>query len=411
MTKQKQLKSITFERPGAPVLIALSIHCGSEFDPEGRSGLAHFLEHILVSGTSSFPSKTALSSHVEDMGGSIGAFTDYESVTIYLEIGDPADTEEGVRILSEMYAQSLFNEQTIQNERGAILSELRMKKSKADQMAVAMLHSIMYKGTPLERFVLGSAEEIERISLQDLVMHHKEALGRAPKILVAAGGVSAKEIARLTEKYFKSYEEKSHIQTNGLKTIPDTVSSIPFSGMDEVAIAVGFHAPGILSSDAPSLLLAAQILGGGRSALLTQTLRYENGLVYSVNADYNQGSTIGEFNIRTSAKPTEVWQVIDLIKSVIEKLKKGEISEEDFTAAKKHYVKSRKVRMQTSRSWVFNHVFGLLCDSDYQIEQEDMKVGKLSRSQFLQIISTYLKNDHMFISLAGGVDKIPEKSL
>lgn len=409
MEEQCQLKSFTFERQGAPVMLAFSIYSGSQLDPIGKSGLTHFLEHMLVSGTRSLPSKDLLSAHIEDLGGTIGAYTEYESITIHLELGDASDIEEGIRTLAEMYQSSLLNINTIEKERGAILSELRIKESKPDQMAIATLHCLMYENTPLGRFILGSKEDIERISLGDITEYLENNIAHAPQILVAAGGVSSSKIKQLTDKYFHTNKLQPYIFEEFGKIAPnkDKVQMHNFPGTEEVVIAMGIHTSGLLSKETPALLLAAQILGGGRSSLLMKKLRYKNGLVYSVIAEQHSGRSTGEFIIRTSAKPTEVWRVIDLIKHEISNLINGGISEIEFNSAKERYVKSRKIRMQTSRSWAFNHIFGLLCDSNYKIENEDLKVMNLQYHEFIAYITKFLKSNNQFISLVGGTDKIP----
>ena len=125
------------------------------------------------------------------------------------------------------------------------------------------------------------------------------------------------------------------------------------------------NTPALLSQDTATLTVLAELLGGGRSALLMERLRYENGLIYFIGAENHPSSDSGEFVIRTSAKNTDVSRVLEIINDEILKVISGNISDDNFEFAKEKHLKSRMMNMETSRAWVFEHSFGLLCDPSY----------------------------------------------
>ena len=82
---------VLFNRPKMPVHILVTFIAGSRFDPVGKEGLAHFIEHILLAGTTTYPTKDLLAGFIEDLGGSIGASTGADTLNLNVALGDPAD--------------------------------------------------------------------------------------------------------------------------------------------------------------------------------------------------------------------------------------------------------------------------------------------------------------------------------
>src|SRR5574343_264424 len=78
-----------FQRPGQPIHIKACFLAGSRF--ETKSDLAHFLEHMLLAGTQKYPNKRLLTTPLENIGGSIGAYTDMNYIAICLELADQKD--------------------------------------------------------------------------------------------------------------------------------------------------------------------------------------------------------------------------------------------------------------------------------------------------------------------------------
>lgn len=395
-----------FKKVGAPIAMSFTMNAGARFDPIGKDGLAHFCEHMLVSGTEIFPNKTHLAKHVEQLGGFIGASTGHESLNINIELGDPKDTEECINTLGQVLNHSLFNEGIIETERGAIFSEIRVKHSKNDKMVISRLHDLMYKNDPFGRMVLGTTDSVSTIRRDDIVEYFKERFTNKNSILVIAGDVDINQVSKLVEKNITPYSSKKDNETfseirkqnNGLMLTVETNESI-----DEIYIAIGFYSPSILSKESVVLDLIAELLGGGRSSLLMQKLRYENGFVYSVHAENNPGSDNGEFIITTSAKKEDVYIVIKYIIDEIKKITNGDINEDDFIFAKNKYIKSKMIKMETSRSWVNGHYYGLLFDKNYSVIDSDNQIEKTDMAELVRVARVYLDTPNIFISLGGNI--------
>lgn len=90
-TLKNGLRVVIFERKGAPIALRLCFLAGSRFDPPGKEGLSHFTEHLIISGTKSYPSKDKLAMSIEELGGTISAFTSSDVLGVEIELGDSSD--------------------------------------------------------------------------------------------------------------------------------------------------------------------------------------------------------------------------------------------------------------------------------------------------------------------------------
>lgn len=384
-------------------MIDLSVFAGSRFDPPMRGGLSHFTEHMLVSGTKSLPSKTEIGRYIEQLGGLFGAQTGYETLTVYIGLAEGSDLRKGLVTLSEMFYESLFEKNAIETERGAILSELRSKKSRPQDIALANLHSSMYRNDPLGHLIIGTEKEIADISHGDLVEYGKNHIEQSRTSLVVAGGVEAKNVIELYEELFHFPKEVRKITPPKREEIGQLTTE-HYAGIEQIAVAIGWHVPPILSRDSAALTMLAEILGGGRSSVLMQRLRYEKGLVYSISAENHEGSDCGEFVIRTGTQKQNITELIEIIKSEIVKIASGLMPDTELQFAKEKLLKSRIMKMETSGRWVFEHSFGILCDPEYSTAHEDEKLKNVTMDDMVNVAKNYLSDQGMFVSLTGDMD-------
>ncbi len=68
---------VLFNRPKMPVHILVTFIAGSRFDPEGKEGLAHFMEHMLLAGTKTYTTKDIMAGFIEDLGGFYRCFNKF----------------------------------------------------------------------------------------------------------------------------------------------------------------------------------------------------------------------------------------------------------------------------------------------------------------------------------------------
>lgn len=106
---------------------ALSVNVGSNANPRGREGLAHFLEHMLFLGTEKFPEVGEYQSFISANGGNHNAFTAYDNTTYFFDVKSDA-LEPALDRFAQFFVSPLFTPEYVERERNAVHSEFESKK-------------------------------------------------------------------------------------------------------------------------------------------------------------------------------------------------------------------------------------------------------------------------------------------
>ena len=120
-----EFKSTTFlPTKSDTTSVRITVFAGSRYDPKGKGGLAHLLEHLLVSGSKSFPNPRDLGNLVLAHGGTYDIYTDRECLTFETKTTNE-NVEDGFRYLSEIIFNPLFTENNLEREKQVIAEEIK----------------------------------------------------------------------------------------------------------------------------------------------------------------------------------------------------------------------------------------------------------------------------------------------
>ncbi|KAK9846657.1 hypothetical protein WJX81_008604 [Elliptochloris bilobata] len=181
-------------------VVGVWIDAGSRYETAANNGAAHFLEHMAFKGTKS-RSVRQLEVEIEDMGGHLNAYTSRETTCYYAKVFK-ADVPKAVDILSDILQNSRLEESAIQRERDVILREMQEVEGVAEEVVFDHLHATAFQHSPLGRTILGPAENIKKLTRDDLAdyiaTHYK-----APRmVVVGAGAVEHSQLVDLAGKAF-----------------------------------------------------------------------------------------------------------------------------------------------------------------------------------------------------------------
>lgn len=396
---------VIFERPGMPVYLRACFLSGSRFDVGGKDGTAHFLEHMLVAGTKKFPSKDKLAAYIEQYGGVFGATTSLDFVNINTGIGDPADLNKAFEVLHEILFESSFDEKTFKNERGSILSELRDHLSSPGNMVWDVAGRLIFQDTPLAKSILGSRDTIEAITKKDVIDFFHNNMTADRMILVASGGGTLEDISERAEQLLIFPSSQKAILDKQLPIIRKRTTDIEqFSGKEQIHMALGFRTVPAHHKDGFALDVIAEALGGGRASVLTKELRYKRGLVYGVSAIQRDFSDAGAFIIKTSCSKGKLQEVLDIISSVLARVGAVGLLEDELVFAKEKIIKSKRMKLQSSASWVNFHTYQQLLSSEpWTLIDYLNNISLVSQNGAKEIAKEYLDTDKWYLALCGDI--------
>ncbi|MGH6820122.1 MAG: M16 family metallopeptidase, partial [Methylocella sp.] len=174
---------------------------GSADDPPGKSGIAHFLEHLMFKGTKANP-QGKFSELVADLGGQENAFTSNDYTAYFQRVA-----KEHLGVCMEYEADRMknlvFTDEVVGPERDVVLEERRMRTDSdpSNQLNEAV-QAALFTQHPYGKPIIGWSHEIESLERADALAYYDRFYTPENAILVVAGDVDAKDVVGLAEKSY-----------------------------------------------------------------------------------------------------------------------------------------------------------------------------------------------------------------
>lgn len=165
-------------KPEDKVELRLAVNAGSIMETERQLGLAHFMEHMNFNGTKNFE-KNDLIDYLQSIGVKFGAdlnaYTSFDETVYILPIpsDDPEKLEKGFQILEDWAHNTTMTEEAIDGERGVVLEELRLRLGANERMQKVTLPKIMYGSKYADRLPIGTKENLENFTYDDVRDYYK----------------------------------------------------------------------------------------------------------------------------------------------------------------------------------------------------------------------------------------------
>ena len=373
---------------------------GARNEKDGKSGLAHFLEHMMFKGTPS-TGPEEYSRIIAKNGGRSNAFTSSD-VTVYFatmsreKIGIEIDLE------ADRMANALLGEKYFEPEKKVIQEERRMRTDDNPAAALGEVTSaVAFTVHPYRRPIVGWMQDIENLTRQDLVDFYKLYYAPNNAYIVMVGDFSSAETLEKIKKAFGKIPRGTEPpkvlaqepeQSGERRLIFKKEAELPF-------LLMFYHAPTLKSPDSFALDLLSVVLAGGKSSRLYHELVYQKRLVRGIDADYS-GLAIDPAGISLYAQllpgsePSVVEKEID---RALEKVKTELISEREL----------QKAKNQVEAAFVFaqDSIFGQAMKIGYYEAVGDWRqmhdylngIRKVSREDLRRVARQYLHSDRRTI--------------
>jgi zinc protease len=281
---------------------------GSGDDPAGKSGIAHFLEHLMFKGTAKWPAGE-FSKIVAGYGGQENAFTSYDYTAYFQRV-----PKEHLRAMMDYEADRMtglaFDESVVAPERDVVLEERRMR---VDADPAAQLgeefSSALYAHHPYGTPIIGWEHEIEELSRDDAFAYYQRFYTPENAILVVAGDVEPGEVLRLAQETYGVIPARGEAPRRKRPAEPEPRAARRVTLNDprvqQPSLRRAWLAPTYVSAqrdEAFALELAAEILGGGTTSRLYRKLCVEQEVAAGAGA-YFMGSMVDRSTFQLSVSP------------------------------------------------------------------------------------------------------------
>ena len=318
-TLDNGLKVVLHEDHSDPIVAqAIAFHVGSAREKEGKTGFAHFFEHMLFQRSENLP-RNAFFNKISDMGGDFngGTSNDY---TIYYECV-PRDALEKILWMESDRMGFFINTVTqsgLEREIDVICNEKRQTEV---NNAFGMMDDIMSKNFfpkrhPYSWTVIGEFEDIKSATVEDVKEFYRTYYVPSNATLCIAGDFDPKEAKALIEKYFAEIPshpvEKPAVWDVKLDQTKELYYEDSFASMPAVEVAWSAVAEG--NEDEAALDAFCSLFGRGKNSPLYKTI-VEKNLAPRVSAYNGVRESAGQISISATAYP---GVDIDLIMAGIE---------------------------------------------------------------------------------------------
>ncbi|MET3415110.1 pitrilysin family protein [Methylobacterium sp. 1030] len=265
---------------------------GSADDPVGRSGVAHFVEHLMFKGTERYPAGH-FTQILAAEGGQENAFTSWNYTCYYQQV-----LRDQLAVCMAYEADRMhnlaFDEALIASERDVVLEERAMNfDSRPETLLAEMMISAAVPTHPAGRPIIGWRPEIAGLTGRDARAYYRRFYQPNNAILVVAGDVDLTQVMAQAEKSYGALppgepvpdrlrEQDPPLRTLRLITLRDERVRQQQLQRLHIVPAPRMAVPG----EAEALAVLAVLLGGDRTSLLQNRLVVEQKLATSVTSSY-----------------------------------------------------------------------------------------------------------------------------
>ncbi len=329
------------------VAIGIWIRVGSRDENETNNGISHFIEHIMFKGTKNRTAKQ-IAEALDAVGGQLNAFTSKEYTCYYVKVLDE-HVELAIEILSDMILNSNFNEEDIQKERNVILEEIKMYEDTPDDIVHDIFTTSILKNHPLGRPIIGTKEILTALTRDDLEDFYKTYYVPSNIVIAVAGNLEHNLIVQSIGEKFVTLTGKG-LQRETIQPSISQAAIYRGKEVEQVHLCLGGEGLPIKHNDIYALNLLNNILGGGLSSRLFQTIREQMGLAYSVYSYHSSYHETGLFSIYAGLSAENLDKFIKTVFLELEEIKKKGFTETELQRAKNQLKGGILLGMESSGS-------------------------------------------------------------
>jgi len=282
---------------------------GARDEAPNEYGITHFAEHMLCKGTKRFPTDQAIKNHIEAHGGTRNAGTSNGGMGIYGRI-----LAENLPVLADLLADmlnnSLFDEKTLENERGVILDEYRRD---LDSNNSAMYSFTVYKifaGSGMAHNTLGAEETIAAFTRGQMIDYLKRHISAKNTIMGISGKIEdqAKLLDRLENLFggLPSFD----VAENSDAAVHPTIAHNPRPEQKQTMLSIGFEDIWPQTFENRPKQYSVSIFQGTLARRLMEEVRNKAGLVYGIHIGGYGNEKIWVNAVKTSASPENIGKVV-----------------------------------------------------------------------------------------------------
>jgi predicted Zn-dependent peptidase len=293
--------------------VGVFLRVGSRDETPATSGISHVLEHMAFKGTAT-RSVQAINLDAERLGADVNAFTSKDT-TGYFMSGLGRHVGQFLEMTADIVLNSTFPQAELQRELEVIRQEAIEYAEDPQESSSELLDRALWGEHPMGMPVIGTVENIERFTRDDVVAHVKAHYVAGKTVVAAAGNFDVDAFLASAERLFAGMPAAADASAGLLPKPAQYIGSAlgrRFSQVSQVFLNLAYP----VAPTAPQEMrdprwrlaasVAAMLFGGGMSAPLTDTVRERLGLAYTAESTSEHGDVWFNFIVHAVTTPDKL---------------------------------------------------------------------------------------------------------
>lgn len=330
------LTLVVHEDHSDPIVhVDVTYHVGSAREEIGKSGFAHFFEHMMFQGSDNVP-KGDHFKVITDAGGTLNGSTNRDRTNYYQTI--PGNQLEKILWLEADRMGFLLDavtQEKFENQRSTVKNERGQNYDNRPYGLVSQFSSqnLYPYGHPYSWLTIGYVEDLNRVNVQDLKNFFLRWYGPNNATLTVGGDVETAEVVKLVERYFGVIPKGPAVEKTVLPPVKldknRNVSYVDNFARAPLLVKV-FPVVAEYHPDVPALSCLGQVLGQGRTSVFYQEM-VKPQLVLQANAFSQSSELSGEFSFQVTPFPGKSLAYADsLVTLALQAFERRGVTDEDI---------------------------------------------------------------------------------
>lgn len=346
-------------RVGLPLLdVQIDFDAGARRDPPAQSGLAVVsadMMHKGVAAQAGAPAldEAALGQAWADLAASFGVHAGMDTVSVSLRtLTDGALPMRVADLAGRQLAAPAWDATVWARERAALLASLREAATRAATRAAWAFQSAVYGGHPYGQLI--TADSLTAIAVADMAAWHKRSLQPCHARVAVVGALDRRALQAWLDRLLGPLAATATCTPlPGVADVPKLAAGVDLRiDMPAAQTQVWVGQPGVARQDPDflALLVGNHILGGGGfTSRLTQAVREQRGLSYSVGSSFAPGRHAGAFSIVLQTRPDQAAQALGVVQDELLHFVQNGPTEAEMQAAQDGLINGFALRMDSNR--------------------------------------------------------------
>jgi len=404
-TLKNGLRVITHVDRSTPVVtVGTWYHVGSKNETVGRTGFAHLFEHMMFQGSKNYDSDYF--TPLQEAGGSINGTTNQDR-TWYFETMPSNFLELALFMEADRLANLLpaMTPEKLDNQRDVVKNERRQRVDNQPYGAsFEKIGEIMFpKGHPYNWTTIGSLEDLQAASMEDVKDFFRQYYTPNNTILVVSGDFNEARARTWIQKYFGSIPKGPAISRPNpaqpkLDRVIRTVVEDPLAPLPRRYMV--WHSVRQYHPDEAALDILSNILSSGRGSRLQSSLLYGKEMVSQIGAFNGSNEIAGTFQIQATARPGKSLDDIEAeINKEIERIKREPPTEAEIDRAKNSIEAQAIYGLQTvlGKAGQLTNYAGYIGKANYFQADLD-RYAKVTAADIQRVANQYLIANHLIMT-------------